>query len=342
MASNRYPGYCVDCGRDVRANHGELVKRGGKWVVSCGKGSRKAVPAAEPKPKVIAPEGNRLRDLTISSSNACLTVKFSVEGLGHAYSLAPWAMATAIKYSRWEAEGSLRANRPEEAADHDAACEANEKLHAQLKAQGQVAYDSEHEFSFPLSAEETATLAKLIDETKARMLDAILDGSATVDVHEVGCDFPHQSICGVAIGEEKIEWALMYETLRSLNIAVDNSDACKDLAAVIRQRQQAQIERDEKLAEHKRRRAAGYHVVLLQRCWECGRTRILGEYDDDMHVVRMPAEVYTACLDEQKQAHARSLAAVPAGTILSSVGFEPAAESKFEFRIERSDWYCGC
>jgi hypothetical protein len=338
--ANKYPGYCTDCGREVRAGHGDLVKRGGKWVVSCG-GSKAAVAPKVEKPKVVAPEGMRLTDLHISSSNAALNVSFRLNGLGRASSFAPFQYGTAIKYTRWT--GVLREGRPDEAAAHDAICEANEALHADLQAQGQIAYDSEqHEFSFPLSATEQAALSGLIESAKSGMVSAILDGTAEVRVGEVGCDFPHDQILGIKVAGESLEYALIQNVLGSLNLKVDGGKECKDLAAAIRERQQAQIERARKVAEHKERRAQGYHVVLMRRCWECGRTQILGELDDEMREVRMSAEVYAECVRDQKQAHARSLATVPEGTILSSVGFDPAPESKFDFRVVESDWYCGC
>lgn len=338
--ANKYPGYCTDCGREVRAGHGDLVKRGGKWVVSCGNKSKAAVTPKADKPKVVAPEGMRLTDQHISSSNAALNVTFSVNGLGRVSSFEPFQYGTAIKYTRWT--GVLREGKPEEALAHDAVCTANEALHADLQGQGQIAYDSEHEFSFPLSAAEQQALSGLVESTKSAMLAAILDGSAEVRVGEVGCDFPHDQILGIKVAGQALEYALIQNVLRPLGLKVDGAKECKDLASAIRERQEAQVVRARKIAEHKERRAQGYHVVLMRRCWECGRTQILGELDDEMREVRMSPEVYAACVREQEHAHARSLATVPEGTILSSVGFDPAPESKFDFRIVESDWYCGC
>jgi len=315
--ANSYPGYCVDCGRSVRANHGELVKKGGKWVVSCGKSKSAATPKTE-QPKEVAPEGMRLTDLRISSSNAALTVKFAVNGLGSAYVCAGYSNATIIQYTN----GS------------------NDALIANLTEQGRL-HKNTYDSWFLLSAEEQAACSKLIADAKAELLSAILDGTAAINVSEVGCDYPHLQVCGVTLpGQEKaVEYALLQSLLSDLRLKVDGREECKDLAAAIRTSQAAQTERARKIQAHKERRAQGYHVVLVKRCWECGRTKILGELDDEMREMRMSPEVYAECVREQQTA---SLASVPAGTILSSVGFGPAPESKFDFRVIESDWYCGC
>ena len=317
--ANRYPGYCEDCGREVRANHGELVKRGSKWVVSCGK-KRASTPAVieTPKPKTTAPDGMRLTDLTLSGSNASLMVRFGVNGAGLAQWFPGYDTGRLIEYTN----GS------------------NADLIAKLTEQGQITR-GQYESSFPLSSEEKAALTNFVASEKARVLTAILDGSAEIEVREVGCDFPHLQLCGVKVEGQKTEYALIQDLLREFNLAVDGKAVCQDVAQAIRDRQAAQIERQKKLDEHKAHRAQGFHVVLVRRCWECGRTQILGEYDDQMHVVRMSKETYAECQQEQSRAHARSLATVPEGTILSSVGFDPAP-SKFEFRIDGENWYCGC
>jgi hypothetical protein len=352
--ANRYPGYCTDCGREVRAGHGELIKRDGKYLVSCGKGKPAAAPKPVEKPKAVAPEGMRLTGMRLSSSNPALTVAFGVNGIGNAYTSGYSQHGTAIKYTRWSNEPMKYTSRPEDAgksireidpagaAAHDAACDGNEALYAALQAQGQIAYDSRHEYSFPLSADEHKAIAAMIADAKAAMLSAILDGSAEVRVGEVGCDYPHDQILEIKVGGEKQEYALIQTLLGEFSLKVDGSEECKDLAAAIRHQQEKQAERARKLQEHRERRANGYHVVVIRQCWECGRTQILGELDDNMHEVRMPADVYAECVREQKAAHARSLATVPEGTLLSSVGFEPEPESKFQFHCVESDWYCGC
>jgi hypothetical protein len=352
--ANRYPGYCIDCGREVRANHGELIKRGGKYMVSCGKGkaaSAAATPAS--KPKLERPTGNRLGALAVGSSNAALCAEFSVDGLGIAQSFAPYEIARAIKYVRWDNQPlkwapkpedvgkSLRELHPEEAAAHDLQCEANEALYGHLHAAGQLSSDEKSEFRFLLSEEEQAAIVKLISDRKAAMFSAILDGSAEIRVGEVGCDYPHPQILEITVAGEKQEYALIQTLLADYSLRVDGSAACEDLAGALRKRMDAKLKQEAALAAHRARRAAGHHIVILRRCWECGRTQILGELDDNMNTVRMAPDVYAACRREQQEAHQRSIASAE-GRVLSSVGFEPDPESKFEFQIDGEDYYCGC
>jgi hypothetical protein len=355
---NQYPGYCIDCQREVKRGHGDLKKRNGKYVVSCGRGatSKPAVISA-PKPKPERPTGNRLSDLRITSQNATLSVGFAVDGIGYAMTYAPFQNATGIKYKRWSNEPlswtdkpedkgkSLREIRPDEAIAHDASCGANEALLASLKSKGQITCESDHEFTFFLSLEEETLCAKLISDTKAACLAAILDGTATVQVHEIGCDFPHMSVGSITLpgAEKPLEFSLSYDLLvTDLRLKLDGQAECKDLAGAIRERQAKIAEKDAEKEAHKLKRANGYHLVAIKRCWECGRTKILGELDDNFHLVRMSESVYAECIGEQRKGHERSLATVPAGTMLSSIGFDPDPASTFEFRCIENDWYCGC
>lgn len=350
---NQYPGFCVDCGCNVKRGHGELKKRGGKYVVSCGRGVT-AKPAPPPAPKPERPTGMRLADLRIVSSNAALCVRFSVDGVGSADAFEPYSVGRAVKYTRWSewtpklAQYSdkpveeHRAFYESQAAQHVAACEANEALYAALK--GQIRYDADHEFQFLLSVEEEAAVKQFVADAKTALLAAILDGTATINVHEVGCDYPHLQVGGIRLpdSDTDVEYALTQNLLRDFGLKVDGREECRNLAAAIRASQIKIDQANVAKAAHRVKRAAGHHVVALKRCWECGRTQILGEYDDEFRLVRMPEPVYAACVAQQKRAHERSLSMVPAGTILSSVGFDPEPETMFEFRIEESDWYCGC
>lgn len=103
---------------------------------------------------------------------------------------------------------------------------------------------------------------------------------------------------------------------------------------------QEREEHERHLAEIRNIRAAGGHMVVLQQCEECGRTRIVGEFTDDGHVVRMPEDVYCQAVAAQTAAHRRS--AESAGDqILSSIGFDPEPGTGFEFRVVET-YYCGC
>jgi hypothetical protein len=354
---NQYPGYCIDCERQVKAGHGDLKKRGGKYVVSCGRG-KSTQPVSKPpaKPAPERPTGMRLSNINLSSSNASLTLKFQVNGVGLAESHDPYTEGRVGKSTRWDNEPlmwadkpedagkSLRELRPAEAAKHDALCDAAEALYAALAAAGQIARESKYEINFLLSIDEEETLKRFVADAKTALLTAILDGSASITVSEVGCDFPHPQICGIRLpgADQDVEYALVQHLLGEFHLQVDGSEACKDLAGAIRA-QQAKIEQSNAAKEeHRLKRAAGHHVVAMKRCWECGRTQILGELDDNFGLVRMPEPIYRECINEQKSAHARSLATVPSGTLLSSVGFSPDPQSSFEFRIVESDWYCGC
>ena len=356
--SNQYAGYCIDCQRQVKPGHGDLHKRNGKYVVSCGR----AATAKQSPPPPAKPErpttGNRLSDLRITSQNAVLSVGFRVDGVGYAMTYAPFQHATAIKYKRhsaWTpdlAKYAGRENDPEShradydrrAAEHAIVVEENESLYAALKASGQIAYDNEHEFTFLLSQEEEAASAKLIAEAKEQLLAAILDGTATIDVREVGCDFPHPQVCGVTLpgADKSVEYALLQNLLAELRLKVDGRAECADLSSAIRAAQKRRDKSDAERAAHIALRARGYHIVALRRCWECGRTEILGEYNDNYHVVRMQEQVYIECVAAQREGHARSMATVPAGEIISSVGFDPNPAHNFDFRVAENDWYCGC
>lgn len=320
-------------------------------MVSCGKKAPAVTPTPAEKPKVIAPDGVRITDARITNVNASLSVAFSINGTGRVESFAPFSYGRSVKYKRWDNEPlrygehagkSLREIDPAGAVAHDALCEANEKLYATLQSQGQIAFDNKHEFSFPLSSQEQELLAKMVAAAKSALLAAILDGSAEIRVDEVGCDYPHDQILGIKVAGASQEYALIQELLREFNLKVDGSAECKDLAGAIRTRQAQAAQRAAELAAHQAKRAQGYHVVALKRCWECGRTVILGEYGDDFAIMRMPPDVYAACVEEQRAAHKRSLESVPEGTLLSSVGFVPSQESKFDFRVAEGDWYCGC
>ncbi len=97
---------------------------------------------------------------------------------------------------------------------------------------------------------------------------------------------------------------------------------------------------DEFIAELTAARAAGGHIVALKRCWECGLTQVIGEYNDSGSIVRMPGDVYRQAVAAQAAAHRRS--AESAGDeALSSAGFNPEPGTKFQFRVVETH-YCGC
>ena len=75
---------------------------------------------------------------------------------------------------------------------------------------------------------------------------------------------------------------LIQSTLSTFHLKVDGKEECRDLAAAIRTKQAAKIAQDDEAARHAARRKDGVHVVALKRCWECGRTMIIGELDDKM------------------------------------------------------------
>ncbi len=103
---------------------------------------------------------------------------------------------------------------------------------------------------------------------------------------------------------------------------------------------EARRKHDEFIAEIATVRAAGGHVVALKRCWECGLTQIVGEYNDSGSIVRMPEAVYREAAAAQTAAHRRS--AESAGDqVLSSIGFDPEPGTRFQFRVTQT-YYCGC
>lgn len=80
-------------------------------------------------------------------------------------------------------------------------------------------------------------------------------------------------------------------------------------------------------------------MVALERCWECGVTRILGRLGEDGRISRMPRELYLEAETARREAHQRSFEAA-GGTYLATVGFQPTS-SRFKF-IVVSERYCGC
>lgn len=106
--------------------------------------------------------------------------------------------------------------------------------------------------------------------------------------------------------------------------------------------EQERIKRDREAREEARERdaefvASGGHIVALNRCWECGITKILGEIVGG-RLQKMPYAVWREAEDLRRHGHARDAAKVPPGTILSSIGFDAPPSERFEFRVVSEDY----
>jgi hypothetical protein len=99
-------------------------------------------------------------------------------------------------------------------------------------------------------------------------------------------------------------------------------------------------EKQERDAVWDERESNGVIVVALRRCWECGRTQIMGELKRGGRIERMPKDLWQKAANAQGVAHAKSVQAAQ-GEIISSIGFENT-DSRFEFVVVDDDWYDGC
>lgn len=99
-------------------------------------------------------------------------------------------------------------------------------------------------------------------------------------------------------------------------------------------------EKQEREAVWDERETNGVVVVALRRCWECGRTQIMGELKRGGRIERMPKDQWQKAVNAQSVAHTNSLQTAQ-GEVISSVGFINT-DSSFEFVVVDDDWYDGC
>lgn len=176
-----------------------------------------------------------LSNLQIASANASFAVQFSLDGMGEAYATAPFDRATVRIYT----DGR------------------NDALVAKLRERGLKG--DKYQMNFRLLGDKPAILAAFAASARAALIAAILDGSATWEVRQVGCDYVHPQIAAMRVNGQDVDFALIQDALGSLNLSVDGAAACADLAGAIRRRQAERI--GPRLAPEP------------LRCWECGNVR---------------------------------------------------------------------
>jgi hypothetical protein len=126
-----------------------------------------------------------------------------------------------------------------------------------------------------------------------------------------------------------------YEICRAAHVDCwDHLPAEQLIEALARaEREDAERERQERAQREDEAafRASGGHIVALNRCWECGVTKILGELVDG-RLTRMSKDLWREAMDARAAAHRKSLEGAE-GVLLSSVGFQPVEDGKFRWQI---------
>lgn len=103
-------------------------------------------------------------------------------------------------------------------------------------------------------------------------------------------------------------------------------------------KQKDQARRDALWDERERK---GVVVVALKRCWECGLTHVVGQQVRGGRTKKMPRQLFDQVRQQANNAHRRSMQDM-GDELVSSVGFQPAEDPRFEWVIVDDDWYCGC
>lgn len=200
-------------------------------------------------------------------------------------------------------------------------------------------------YRFGLSDSQKKEISEYIEKAHAQFKTDFLAGEIQIKTKMVGCEYPHLVL---SIDETQYDyglklWDLFYYLMEETYHLYEYANWGKERSEGVDVTQEVLVRiggMEAKKDAFRQKIRSGKHVVALNRCWECGTTKILGEYDENHNLKRMPTDLWARAEKERVAATSRSIKGHE-NEILSSVGFKPSADDEFEFVIV-SDEYDGC